>query len=597
MNLQPKPIRPWALALALAAGLAGCAQVGQTTAPAPASPATVDVKLIGFNDFHGRLEPPGLTVTAPAAGGGTVLVPAGGAAYFASAIDFLKAKNPNHAVVSAGDMIGATPPVSALFLDEPTIEAVNRMQIDFNAVGNHEFDKGYAELLRMQGGGCARHTRLEPCQVNKNFPGANFKYLAANVVTPDGNTLFPATGIKSFTRGGATVKVGFIGMTLRATPRIVSPAGVAGLRFMDEADTVNALVPSLKSQGADAIVVLLHEGAQTQVGYNDPSCTGLHGDILHILDRFDAAVDVVVSGHTHNAYICDYGRINPAKPFLLTSAGLYGTLLTEIDLRIDTRTRKVTAKSADNLIVQGEPFMNGARTIPTVEQYPIFTKRPDVAELVARYSAAAVPLTQRVVGRLARPATRAMTDSRENVLGELIADAQLEATRDAAVGGAQLALMNPGGVRTDLVPAANGELNYGQLFAAQPFGNVLVVQTFTGGQIRAALEQQFASGSNTVASPRVLLPSRSFTYSYDLSQPPGARILDMALDGQPMSDTARYRVTTNSFLAAGGDNFSVLQEGTDAVGGILELEATEAYLRAHDPLVPPVPLRIRKIVR
>lgn len=561
-------------------------------APAPAVPGTVDVKLIAFNDLHGNLEPPKLTISAPAKGGGTVAVPAGGAAYMASAIAALKEKNPNNAVVSAGDMIGASPLVSALFLDESTIEAVNAMKIDFNAVGNHEFDKGQTELLRMKNGGCAKNTALEPCRVNKDFPGANFGFLSANTVKTDGSTLFPATGMKTFTKDGATVKVAFIGMTLKGTPNIVTPAGVAGLSFKDEADTANALIPQLKAQGADAVVVVIHEGGTTTVGYNDKSCTGLSGDILPILNKLDAAVDVVISGHTHRSYVCDYSKTNPAKPFLLTSAGQYGTLLTDINLTIDTRTRKVTAKAADNVIVQGEAYTSGSNTYAVTDQYPVFGKNQQVAALISQYLSIAGPLVQRVVGQLTTTATRTQTSSRESVLGNLIADAQLAATKAADKGAAQIAFMNPGGVRADLAPASDSSVTYGQIFAVQPFGNSLVVKTMTGAQIRAVLEQQFNSGANTTAAPKVLLPSAGFTYTYNLSQPAGSRIANMALNGTAMADATSYRVTMNSFLATGGDNFTVFNQGTNTLGGDQDVDALEAYIKAGSPLVPPATDRI-----
>ena len=560
--------------------------------PAPAVPATVAIKLIAFNDLHGNLEPPKTSITAPSSTGGTVAVPAGGAAYLASAIASLRAKNTHHAVVSAGDMIGASPLVSALFLDEPTIEAVNVMKIDFNAVGNHEFDKGQTELLRMKNGGCAKNTALEPCQVNKAFPGANFGFLAANTVKADGTTLFPATGMKTFTQDGATVKVGFIGMTLKGTPSIVTPSGVAGLTFKDEADTANALIPGLRAQGADVIVVVVHEGATVTTGYNDKRCTGLSGDLLPILDRLDASVDVVVSGHTHRAYVCDYAKTNAAKPFLLTSAGQYGTLVTDIDLTVDTATRKVTAKKADNVIVQGEAYTSGATTVALTDQYPSFAKNTEIAALVTQYQAVAAPLVQRVVGKVTGPATRTNAPSRENVMGNLIADAQLAATAPAGKGGAQIAFMNPGGVRADLVPAADNSVTYGQLFSVQPFGNSLVVKTMTGAQIRALLEQQFNSGSNTIAAPRVLLPSAGFTYTYNLAAAAGSRITAMALGGVPMADGTDYRVTMNSFLATGGDNFTVFNQGTNTLGGDQDIDALEAYIKANDPLVPPTTTRI-----
>lgn len=589
--------KPWPVGILLMAALAACSTPpgDEGAAPGAAARSSLTLKLIAFNDLHGNLEPPGLAIAAPSSTGGTVAVPAGGAAYMATAIAALKAKNPNHAVVSAGDMIGASPLVSALFLDESTIEAVNAMGIDFNAVGNHEFDKGQAELLRMQHGGCAKYTALAPCRVNAAFPGANFGFLAANTVKGDGRTLFPATGLKTFRQGDAQVTVGFIGLTLKATPTAVTPAGVAGLTFQDEADTANALIPGLRAQGADVIVVVMHEGGTTTVGYNDKSCAGLSGNVRPILDRLDPRVDVVISGHTHSAYVCDYGKINPARPFLLTSAGQYGTLLTDIDLVVDTATRKVTARSANNLIVQGEAFTRGASTVALSDPYPRFQKNAEIDALIARYRAVAAPLVQRVVGRLTAPASRALTPSRESVLGNLIADSQLAATAPAAKGGAQIAFMNPGGVRADLVPGASGELRYGQLFSVQPFGNSLVVKTMTGAQIRALLEQQFASGTNTPATPRVLLPSRGFRYRYDLSRPAGARIEAMTLDGLPLADGSAYRVTMNSFLASGGDNFTLFNQGTEVLGGDLDIDAFEAYLQAHPALVPPAADRITVI--
>ena len=285
---------PYAAALALAAALlAGC-----SSTPAP----VMDIALIGFNDFHGNLEPPRLAVPVPTEGG-TVQVPAGGAAYFASAIASLKAQHRHHALVSAGDMVSASPLVSALFLDEPTVEAFNTMGVDFHAAGNHEFDKGWRELLRLQHGGCEKNTVREPCQLSQPFAGANFPILTANTLRADGGTLLPATGLKRFTDNGHTITVGFIGLTLRATPTMVASTGVAGLHFADEAETANVLIPALRAQGADVIVVVLHEGGRTDAPVTAPGCQGLSGDIVPILERLDPAVDVVVSGHTHQAYV------------------------------------------------------------------------------------------------------------------------------------------------------------------------------------------------------------------------------------------------------------------------------------------------------
>jgi 5'-nucleotidase len=566
---------------ALLLALGGCA----TTAPGPASP--VEVKVIAFNDFHGNLEPPKQAIDAPRREEGATKVPAGGAAYLASAIGRLRAGNANNIVVSAGDMIGASPLVSAVFLDEPTIHAMNLIKVDYNAVGNHEFDKGRDELLRMQKGGCAKHTARQPCAVEP-FPGATFRFLAANVRTEGGSTLFPATAMRSFGKGRGQVWVGFIGLTLKGTPTLVTPTGVAGLTFADEAETINALVPKLRAQGADAIVVLIHEGLSTKVGYDDKGCEGVDGDLLPILAKLDPKVDLVVSGHTHNAYICDYGRIDPTRPFLVTSAGKYGTLVTDIGLTIDPAAGRVTAKRADNLIVQSEAY----GSIATTDRYPRYGPDAAVGALVRRYADRAAPIANRVVGRLKAPALRELTAARESMLGDLIADAQLAATRSL---GARIAFTNGFGVRTDLQPAADGSVTYGQLFAIQPFGNTLVVKNLTGRQIRTLLEQQFESGSNTVAAPNMLLPSANLRYAYDLSRPAGQRILDLTVDGAPIDEAAVYRVATNNFLATGGDNFTVLSEGTEPAEGPLDLEALEAWIAASSPLTPPAADRIRNV--
>jgi len=578
-----------AAAMALAGSLAGCA-----TAPAPRAAAPVEVRIIAFNDFHGNLQPPGRAIEAPAPDGGAVQVPAGGAAYFAAAIESLRARSPYSLIVSAGDMIGASPLVSALFLDEPTILAMNMIGLDFNAVGNHEFDRGRDELLRMQHGGCARHTPREPCAVDPDFPGASFRYLAANVVTETGETLFPAHAMRVFGAGPDEVRIGLVGLTLRGTPNVVTPAGVAGLDFRDEADSINVAVAALRADGADAIVVLIHKGVQTTVGYNDPSCAGMNGDLMPILARLDPAVDLIVSGHTHAAYICDYGRIDPARPFLVTSAGQYGTLVTDIALTIDPAANRVLERRAGNVIVQGEGYTGRSGPVAATDLYPRFEAHADVAALVGRYAAAAEPLARRVVGRLAGPATLARTNAGETVLGDLIADAQLAATRAPENGGAVIAFMNPGGVRAELVPAADGGVTYGQLFATQPFGNTLMVKSFTGRQIRALLEQQFTRAGANPSMP-VLLPSAGLSYAYDLSRPPGERILDLRLNGEPIVEDAIYRVAMNNFLASGGDGFTLFRDGTDPVGGPLDIDALEAYLAAAGTLAPPAPDRIRNL--
>ena len=551
-------------ALSSLALLSGCATLPRTMPPVAAGP--VEVQILGINDFHGNLEPPRNTIDVTRADGSVAKVPAGGVAYLAGAAKALRAGKPYSVTVSAGDMIGATPLVSALFLDEPSIAAMNLVGVEYNAVGNHEFDKGSAELLRMQSGGCAKYTTRQPCKVEP-FTGARFKFLAANVRRGDGSTLFPGTAIKDFGR----VQVGFIGMTLKETATLVTPAGVAGLTFADEAATANAAIPGLKAAGADAIVLLIHQGARTKGGYNDKNCPGLDGDILPILDRLDPAIDVVVSGHTHAAYVCERARPGGGQPILLTSAGRYGTLITDLRLTIDS-VRGLVARRADNVIVQSEGF----GTVALSDTAPRFAADRATRMLVDRYVAAARPEAARNVGRLSGSATRTEDADRETSAGNLIADAQLAAGRGA---GAQIAFINSGGVRTDLAPGAGGTVTFGDIFAMQPFGNNIVVKTLTGAQLKTLLEQQFASGSNSAADPNMLLPSRGFAFDYDLSRPAGQRIVRMVLAGRSIDPAATYRVAVNNFLASGGDNFTVLTEGRDATDAGTDIDAIEAYLR------------------
>ncbi|MET0239898.1 MAG: metallophosphoesterase, partial [Sphingobium sp.] len=425
----------------------------------PASPAQtsaappVAIRIVAFNDFHGNLPPPRQYITAQTPTG-PVKVPAGGGAYFASAIAKLKAENPLNIVVSAGDMTGASPLMSSLFLDEPTIEAMNLIGVDLNAAGNHEFDRGQDELKRLQTGGCAKFAAREPCQLSPKFPGASFQYLAANSVRQDGSTLFPPYAIRTFGEGKGAIKVGFIGTTLKGTAEIVSAAGIAGIHFADEAKTANALIPELRAKGADVIVVLVHEGGRVTAPHGAPSCAGLEGDILPVLDALDPAVDIVISGHTHREYVCDFGTVNPAKPFLLTSAGQYGTLVTSIDIAVDPLTRKLVSKHAENVIVQGEAYDGGTGRVDLTNAAPVYPADPRIKALIDRYSAASATFTQRVVGHATGAILRASTPSGEQAAGNLIADAQLAALRGP--GGAQLAFMNQGGVRADILTEPDG---------------------------------------------------------------------------------------------------------------------------------------------
>ena len=541
-----------------AASLVACSSTPQrATQP-------VNVKLLAINDFHGNLKPPrgGIRIKDPADPSKTIEVAAGGAEHLATAVAQLRANNPNHAFVAAGDLIGATPLLSALFRDEPTIESLNAMGLEISAVGNHEFDKGAAELLRMQRGGC--HAG-EGCKGPQPFKGASFKYLAASTIdTATGQTILPAYHVKRF----EGIPVAFIGLTLKDTPNIVVPSGVAGLRFDDEATSVNRLVPELKAQGIEAIVVLIHEGGMPTGDYND--CPGISGPIVGIVNKLDKAVDVVISGHTHRAYNC---RIDGR---LVTSADKYGTVLSEIDLVLDPKSGDVVQARADNLIVRTDRFAKDAVQTRMIEAYELL----------------AAPLAKRVVGKIAAPLSRDESPAGESPIGQVVADAQLAATRAPGDGGAQIALMNPGGLRANLGAGADGAVRYEDLFAVQPFYNNLVTMTLTGAQLLEVLEAQWLNQ----ARPRILQVSRGFAYRWDMAKPPGQRIVpgSVMLDGQPIDAAVNLRVTVNSFLASGGDGFAAFKQGRDLRTGSMDVDAFEAHIARGDVATAPTP-RIARV--
>jgi 5'-nucleotidase len=479
--------------------------------------------------------------------------------------------------VSAGDLIGASPLLSALFHDEPTIEAMNKIGLDLNAVGNHEFDEGAAELQRMQRGGC--HP-VDGCLDGTGFGGARFDFLAANVANERGRTIFPAYAIEKF----EGVKVGFIGMTLEGTPSIVSPSGVAGLEFLDEADSANRYADELRRRhGVRAIVVLLHEGGvQSQPGgIND--CNGISGPIVDIVNRTTSQVDLFVTGHTHSAYNC----VIDGRP--VTSASSFGRLITDIDLELDRRSKDVVQVSANNQIVTQNVF-----------------KAMDMTQLIERYAVIAAPLRDRVIGRISADITQANDDSLEQAAGNLIADAQHAATASPETGAAVAAFMNPGGVRAPFTFAqsgteGDGNVTYGEAFTVQPFGNSLVTMTLTGAQILDMLKSQWCGQP----FPRVLLPSAGVSYTFDQSvaaEIAGAPcagaanpVTDLAIGGTAVDPAASYRITVNSFLADGGDNFAVLRAGTDRLGGEVDTDALEDYLAPSltgAPIGPPALDRI-----
>jgi 5'-nucleotidase len=535
---------------------------------APASAArggVVRVQILAVNDFHGNLVPPsgssGRVQTSPIGVLPATTVDAGGAEYLATHIENLRATNRRTVVVSAGDMIGASPLLSALFHDEPSIEAFNEMGLDFNAVGNHEFDEGVTELLRMQRGGC--HP-VDGCQDGDGFSGARFRYLAANVVNEQtGRPLLPAFRIRTF----AGAKVAFIGMTLEGTPSIVTPSGIAGYEFRDEADTVNALIPRLRRQGVETIVVLIHEGGYPTGIYNE--CPGISGPIVDIVERTDDEVDLFITGHTHQAYNC----VIDGRP--VTSAMSFGRIVTDIDMELSRATGEVASIAVNNVIVTRDVEKDSA-----------------ITALIAKYQAIAGPLENRVIGQITADITRANNAAGESALGDVIADAQLDATDDPGFGDAVVAFMNPGGIRADLTylgsaaGEGDGNVTYGESFTVQPFGNSLVTMSLTGAQIDTLLEQQFVGCGQT--ANRILQVSEGFSYSWMASGGACDKVdpATIMLNGVMVNPASSYRVTVNSFLADGGDSFFVLRDGTNRLGGAVDTDALEAYFVTNSPVAP-----------
>ena len=550
-----------AIASLLALQLAGCAGRMPFSAP-PEAPLKVQV--LAINDFHGNLLPPAaFRMPDPADPTKTLQIPAGGAEALATAVKQLRANQPNHIFVAAGDLIGGSPLLSALFRDEPTIEALSTMGLHLSAVGNHEFDLGRDELLRRQNGGC--HP-VDGCKGPKPFKGASFQYLAASTIdTATGKTLLPAYQIRNF----EGVPVAFVGLTLKSTPSLVMPTGVAGLRFDDEATTVNRLVPELKRQGAAAIVVMLHEGGYPTGGYNE--CPGISGPIVDIVNRLDKAVNVVVTGHTHRAYNC---VINGMR---VTSGDKFGSMITNITLNIDRKARKVLSTTAENTLVRLDTF----------------TKDAEQSALLAGYIERAKPLTDRVVGRLGSDIRQSGDASGQSPMGLLVADAQLAATRAPDMGGAQAAFTNSGGVRAGFALRPEGTLTFGDLFTVQPFSNELITMTLSGKELLDILERQWRKDGRFDA----LQVSSGFAYTWDANAPVGQRVVagSVRIGGQPLDTQRDYRITVNAFIASGGDSFTGFGAGRDRRVGVLDVKALEAHVASLGTVTAPVQNRIQRL--
>ncbi|MET9763214.1 bifunctional metallophosphatase/5'-nucleotidase [Streptomyces sp. NPDC006372] len=543
-----------------------------------------DVQLLSFNDLHGNLEPPAGSsgrVTEDQPDGTTKTIDAGGAEYLATHLREARTGQKYSVTAAGGDMVGASPLISGLFHDEPTIEALNKLDLDVTSVGNHEFDEGAKELARLQNGGC--HPK-DGCYTDKRFKGADFPYLAANVL--DEKTKKPI--LKPYwVWKKKDVKVGFIGVTLEGTPDIVSAEGVKGLSFKDEVETINKYAKVLQKQGVKSIVALIHEGGFPASSSYNYDCDapgagdGVSGPIVDIAKNVTPQVDALVTGHTHNAYVCTID--DPAgKPRMVTSAASFGRLYTDTTLTYDRRTgdiARTAVKSANHVVTRDVP------------------KAPDMTQLIGKWNTLAAPIGNKPIGYISGDIGNTGTES---PLGDLIADAQLAHGKQLDPE-TDLALMNPGGIRAPLTYAAkagegDGVVTYAEGFTVQPFANTVNLQNFTGAQLIQVLKEQ-VSGPNA-AAPKILQVSSGLTYTLDLTKSGADRVVtdSIRLNGSAIDPAATYRVATNSFLAGGGDGFPTLGQGTGDVVGSDDLAALEQYLTANssatNPIAPPKADRI-----
>ncbi|MGC9668925.1 bifunctional metallophosphatase/5'-nucleotidase [Planosporangium sp. 12N6] len=552
--------------------------------------------LIAFNDFHGNIDPPT---------GSTGLVngnPAGGVEYLATYVKKLRAaaqkETRNVYTVAAGDLVGASPLVSAAFHDEPAIEEMNALGLDLSSVGNHEFDEGVDELKRLQRGGC--HP-TDGCADGDGFTGASFTYLATNVIEKQtGLPMLLPLDVKLVDG----VPVAFVGMTLEATPAIVNPAGIRSVTFTGEVATANQYADLLgRFLGIHAMVLLIHQGGSqqtTQPAIPDVSgCENFAGDITSIVKGLRPEYGIVVSGHTHRFYSCALPNSSGATS-VVTSAGSAGVIVTDLSFTLDRKTRRFASAAARNEIV-----LNGVRNPDGTwakDAKGDYLRNPGLVDAPAKaiadkYRTAVAPLSNKVVGSITADITNAANAAGESALGDVIADGMLAYTRPA---NAQLALMNPGGIRTSLSYAnspggeAPGQVTYGECFAVQPFNNLVVTQTYTGAQLKEVLEQQFVGYAGQTVT-KFLQVSAGFTYAYDATKPLGQRVGGMALNGVAIDPAATYRVAMNDFLANGGDGFTALQAGTDrATAPGFDVDALVAYLGAG-PVAPGPQNRISKL--
>ena len=502
----------------------------------------------------------------------------------------LRATNPDTAFVAAGDLIGASTFESFIAKDKPTIDALNEAGLDVSAAGNHEFDQGYDDLVNRV---------MQPYNATTNpYGGANWEYIAANIRKKSDNSHALAP---TWTQDFGSVKVGYVGAVTEDLPELVSPAGISTINVTDVVTEVNAAANDLKAGGADVIVLLVHEGAPgTNCAAMDDDPTSDFGSII---TGVNDNIDAIVSGHTHLAYDCSFavpgwsGRDVTERP--VVSAGQYGMALNKLVFTVDTATGEVQAKTQTLLNLQS------CTSNCTPPATPVWTANypadPATAAIVSAAVANAAVLGAQPLGQIGGPffrgkLTNGTTENRgaESTLGNLVAEVQRWNTRNPESGSAQIAFMNPGGLRADMVGTGTGPfprtLTYKQAADVQPFANTLVNMDLTGAQIKTVLEQQWQPGG--AARPFLKLGiSKGFKYTFDDTKPVGSRITGMWLNGSPIVPATVYSVTVNSFLASGGDNFFELSNGANKQDtGKIDLQGMVDYMAAFGSGTDVVPV-------
>ncbi|WP_204044807.1 bifunctional metallophosphatase/5'-nucleotidase [Acrocarpospora phusangensis] len=535
----------------------------------------IPIRVLTINDLHGNLEPPTGSSGRIADETGTIVDGVGGAAYLATYVK--QFKNRDTVLVAAGDLIGASPLISAAYHDEPTVQFLDSLELATSSAGNHEFDEGFDELERIMKGKC--HP-VDGCSPAGKWKGSDFEFIAANVIETKKNKTALAPYYVERINGE---KVAFIGLVTQTTPSIVTASGIEGLEFTEEVAAANETSRLLRQKGIKAQVVLVHEGDQVTPNQSPDACPILPGLGTRIVNGLDAEVDLIISGHSHQAYICKAPDSNGQMRYY-TQGSSFGRVLTQIDFQIDKATGDIVRSSvvADNHVVR--------RTV---------TPDPATVAFIDLWRSRTAGVANRPIGSITGDLPNVASPSGEVPLGNLIADAQLEGTRTG--GNAQIALMNPGGIRQGITyagsPAGEGDgvVTYGEAFAVQPFNNLMQVVTLTGAQLKTLLEQQWVGGPNNQAFTKILQPSSNFTYTYSASGAWGSRVSNMRIDGVPVTDTQSIRVAANNFLVGGGDAFLAFRDGTDLWSGPLDIDAFAAYLGAHSPVTPPTPNHITVI--